>query len=219
MSSPTLTDKVSKLIYQDILNGELQPGQKLVVADLKQRYNVGASPIREALVQLSWTKYVSLEPQKGCWVAPVSVTELTDLYESLRFVASILLQQAIEAGDESWELDVLTSFHKLSRVKLAKGEFDWAEWEERQHQFHISLLEGSSSKNMFSFFTDLINQVKRYRYYALVHGLDDNAFNLDEYEMIMKLVLAKDAELATEKFDNHLHRTMERIQLVIENAA
>ena len=49
MSSPTLTDKVSKMIRQDILNGELRPGQKLVVADLKQKYNVGASPIREAL--------------------------------------------------------------------------------------------------------------------------------------------------------------------------
>lgn len=65
MSSPTLTDKVSKMICQDILTGELKPGQKLVVAELKQKYNVGASPIREALVQLSWSKYVKLEPQKA----------------------------------------------------------------------------------------------------------------------------------------------------------
>lgn len=219
MSSPTLTDKVSKMIHQDILNGELQPGQKLVVADLKQKYNVGASPIREALVQLSWTKYVSLEPQKGCWVSPVSVSELTDLYESLRFVASVLIKQAIEAGDETWELDVLTSFHKLSRIKLSQDDFDWSEWEERQHQFHISLLEGAVSQNMLSFFNDLINQVKRYRYYAVVNGLDNSAFNLDEYEMIMKLVLAKDSNKAAEKFDSHLHRTMEQIQQVIEKAA
>lgn len=219
MSSPTLTDKVSKMIHQDILNGELQPGQKLVVADLKQKYNVGASPIREALVQLSWTKYVSLEPQKGCWVSPVSVNELTDLYESLRFVASVLIKQAIEAGDETWELDVLTSFHKLSRIKLSQDDFDWSEWEERQHQFHISLLEGAVSQNMLSFFNDLINQVKRYRYYAVVNGLDNSAFNLDEYEMIMKLVLAKDSNKAAEKFDSHLHRTMEQIQQVIEKAA
>ena len=219
MSSPTLTDKVSKMIHQDILNGELQPGQKLVVADLKQKYNVGASPIREALVQLSWTKYVSLEPQKGCWVSPVSVSELTDLYESLRFVASVLIKQAIEAGDETWELDVLTSFHKLSRIKLSQDDFDWSEWEERQHQFHISLLEGAVSQNMLSFFNDLINQVKRYRYYAVVNGLDNSAFNLDEYELIMKLVLAKDSNKAAEKFDLHLHRTMEKIQQVIEKAA
>lgn len=66
MSSPTLTDKVLRMIRQDILDGELKPGQKLVVAELKEKYNVGASPIREALVQLSWSKYVKLKPQKGC---------------------------------------------------------------------------------------------------------------------------------------------------------
>lgn len=50
MSSPTLTNQVMEVIRQDILLGELAPGQKLVVADLKERYNVGASPIREAFL-------------------------------------------------------------------------------------------------------------------------------------------------------------------------
>ncbi|NUW68604.1 GntR family transcriptional regulator [Vibrio coralliilyticus] len=219
MSSPTLTDKVSKMIYQDILSGELKPSQKLVVADLKSRYDVGASPIREALVQLSWTKYVSLEPQKGCWVSPVCVEELEDLYESLRTVAAVLLKKSIKSGGEDWELEVLTSFHKLSRINLTNDNFDWKEWEERQHQFHIALLEGSNSRNMFEFFTDLINQIKRYRYFARHNGLDPRQFEIDEYEKIMKLVLAKDTDEAAEEFDRHLHRSMEQIQITIEQAA
>ncbi|MCG9599118.1 FCD domain-containing protein [Vibrio sp. Isolate25] len=219
MSSPTLTDKVSKMIYQDILSGELKPNQKLVVADLKNRYRVGASPIREALVQLSWTKYVSLEPQKGCWVSPVCVDELADLYESLRTVAAVLLKKSIRSGGEEWELEVLTSFHKLSRVSLTNDEFDWKEWEERLHQFHIALLEGANSRNMFEFFTDLINQIKRYRYFARNNGLDPRQFEIDECEKIMKLVLAKDTEQAAEQFDRHLHRSMEQIQTTIEHAA
>ncbi|EEX34891.1 transcriptional regulator LuxZ [Vibrio coralliilyticus ATCC BAA-450] len=207
------------MIYQDILSGELKPSQKLVVADLKSRYHVGASPIREALVQLSWTKYVSLEPQKGCWVSPVCVEELEDLYESLRTVAAVLLKKSIKSGGEDWELEVLTSFHKLSRINLTNDNFDWKEWEERQHQFHIALLEGSNSRNMFEFFTDLINQIKRYRYFARHNGLDPRQFEIDEYEKIMKLVLAKDTDEAAEEFDRHLHRSMEQIQITIEQAA
>ncbi|MBN3491245.1 GntR family transcriptional regulator [Vibrio neptunius] len=216
MSSPTLTNKVSKMIYQDILSGELKPSQKLVVADLKTRYHVGASPIREALVQLSWTKYVSLEPQKGCWVSQVSVDELADLYESLRTVAAVLLKKSILSGSEDWELEVLTSFHKLSRIDLPNDDYDWKEWEERLHQFHITLLEGSNSRNMFEFFTDLINQIKRYRYFARNNGLDTRRFEIDECENIMKLALAKDTEQATKQFDRHLHRSMEQIQTTIE---
>ena len=217
MSSPTLTDKVSKMICQDILTGELKPGQKLVVAELKQKYNVGASPIREALVQLSWSKYVKLEPQKGCWVAPVCKKELNDLYESLRVVSSVLLKKAILAGDESWELDVLTSYHKLSRLSFDET-FCWKEWEERHHQLYVSLLEGADSKNMFEFFGDLINQIKRYRYFAMqaVSSEKDALFNIDEHEMIMKLVLAKNSEEAMDLLDKHLLSSMQRIETVLE---
>ncbi len=219
MSSPTLTDKVAKMIRQDILKGDLRPGQKLVVAELKEKYCVGASPIREALVQLSWSKYVKLEPQKGCWVAPVSKEELNDLYESLRVVSSVLLKKAIAMGDETWELEVLTSYHKLSRIQNVVEEFDSAEWEERHQQFHIALLEGADSKNMFEFFSDLINQVKRYRFLALAeNSVSDDLFNIDEHEMIMKLVLAKNSEQAAELLDRHLHGSMKRIEQVIEAA-
>ncbi|MGL4985050.1 MAG: GntR family transcriptional regulator, partial [Plesiomonas sp.] len=76
MSSQTITDKIFHIIKKDILLGILKPNQKLVVAELKERYGVGASPIREALIKLSWSKFVCIEPQKGCWVAPVSVAEL-----------------------------------------------------------------------------------------------------------------------------------------------
>ncbi len=171
------------------------------------------------MVQLSWRKYVKLEPQKGCWVSPVSKKELNDLYESLRVVSSVLLKKAISAGDESWELDVLTSYHKLSRVQYVSEEFDCVEWEERHQQFHVALLEGADSENMFKFFDDLINQVKRYRFLAMsAESASDDLFNIDEHEMIMKLVLSKNVEQATELLDQHLLGSMKRIEEVIEAA-
>ena len=219
MSSPTLTDKVSRMIYQDILSGEFKPCQKLVVADLKHRYHVGASPIREALVQLSWNKYVSLEPQKGCWVSPVCLDELVDLYESLRTVAPVLIKKSILMGGEEWELNVLTCYHKLSRLNPDDENFDWRQWEERQHEFHIALLEGANSPNMLGFFNDLINQIKRYRYFAHHPGLGTCQFEINEYEKILKLVMDKEADQAAEHFDRHLHCSMQKIQVSIEKAA
>lgn len=220
MSSPTLANKVAQLIRQDILTGELKPNQKLVVAELKQKYNVGASPIREALVELSWTKYVKLAPQKGCWVAPMCLNELNELYESLRVVSSVLLRKAIEAGDENWELSVLTSYHKLSRIKQSTPDFNWAEWEEKHHKFHVALLDGAGSTLMFQFFEDLINQVKRYRYYAAKSLSDQGTslFDIDEHEMIMKLVLAKDLDQAIELLDTHLVRSWKEIESALDVA-
>ncbi|MCL9773446.1 GntR family transcriptional regulator [Vibrio methylphosphonaticus] len=198
VSSPTLTDKVAKDICQDILSGELKPNQKLVVAELKEKYNVGASPIREALIQLSWIKYVKLEPQKGCWVAPISKTELYDLHESLNVVASVLLEKSIQQGNENWELNILTEFHKLSRFKFQGDSFNWKEWEERQEAFYLALFSGCFSKNMQEFLHDVIRQIKRYRQVSLSRypkGFDE-IFRIEEHEKIMKLTLDKDLDAA-----------------------
>ncbi|ELP5730251.1 GntR family transcriptional regulator [Vibrio vulnificus] len=220
MPSPTLTDKVAKMICQDILQGKLRPGQKLVVADLKEKYGVGASPIREALVQLSWIKYVKLEPQKGCWVAPFCEHELRDLYESLRVVSPVLLKKAIACSSEGWELDLLTAYHKLSRAKNIEISDSWSEWEERQQHFFTTLLAGAEAKNMYAFFSDLINQIKRYRYFALSQhqGHKHSLFDIEEHEMIMKFALAKNSEEAVRLLDSHLDSSMKMIESAIQAA-
>ena len=214
MSSPTLTDKVSKMIYQDILNGNLTPGQKLVVAELKERYNVGASPIREALVQLSWNKYVKLEPQKGCWVALISQEELKELFEGLRVIGNVLLEKSIANGDEAWELNVLTSFHKLSKVNLAEPSLRTVqEWEERHSTFHCALLEGANAPIMYQFYQELTNQVKRYNHlqsdYLTI--CKEQAKNLEEHETIMKLALSRNSAQAAEILEKHYQKTMDML--------
>ncbi|MBD1568567.1 GntR family transcriptional regulator [Aliivibrio sp. S10_S31] len=214
MSSLTLTDKVSKMIYKDILSGKLKPGQKLVVAELKERYNVGASPIREALVQLSWNKYVKLEPQKGCWVASISLDELKELFESLRTISQVLLAKAIANGNENWELNVLTSFHKLSKIELKDAELEkLREWEDRYTHFHNALLEGAKSPIMYQFYQDISNQITRYRH------LNNNpqvisetyAQYLEEHETMMKFTLSRDSEQATKHLNNHYSKAINLI--------
>lgn len=219
MPSPTLTDKVAKMIRHDILVGNYKPSEKLVVAELKKRYDVGASPIREALVQLSWSKFVIVEPQKGCWVAPISEQELSDLHESLRVVAPVLLRQSISLGDEGWELELLTAYHKLARLKSTQEEYEWIEWQNRQRHFHESLLSAASSKIMLVFFNELLNQLQRYRFHAICNGMNCQAINIDEYESIIKSVLAKDTEGAIEKYQHLVSNAVLQLDLAFSPAA
>ncbi|MBB1312243.1 MULTISPECIES: GntR family transcriptional regulator [Aliivibrio] len=218
MSSPTLTDKVSKMIHQDILSGDLHPGQKLVVAELKKRYNVGASPIREALVQLSWNKYVKLEPQKGCWVATISIVELEELFEGLRVVAKMLLEKAISKGDEAWELSVLTSYHRLSKVNLENTPEAIQEWTQRHSDFHNSLLSGADAPIMFQFYQELTNQIRRYRHLQNTHKMfnKEHTDYLEEHETIMKLALSRNTDQAVVLLESHYIKTMDLLSAYFE---
>ena len=43
----TLTERAAMLVEQDILAGHLAPGSRLGIVDLVQRYEIGATPLRD----------------------------------------------------------------------------------------------------------------------------------------------------------------------------
>ena len=60
-------------IKKSLINGELKPGEKLKIDSLKEIYNVGSTPIREALTWLVADNLVQKIDQKG-FVAQVIKT-------------------------------------------------------------------------------------------------------------------------------------------------
>ena len=61
----TLASMVYHKLLEDILKGHLEPGRKLRLQALKDQYDVGNSPLREALNRLSANGMVVREENKG----------------------------------------------------------------------------------------------------------------------------------------------------------
>jgi len=66
-------------LTNDILQGNYMPREKLHIRTLKERYNVGTSPLREALSQLIAKDLVVSENQRGFYVSDISIDDLTDI--------------------------------------------------------------------------------------------------------------------------------------------
>ncbi|MBL4908219.1 MAG: GntR family transcriptional regulator, partial [Sneathiella sp.] len=81
-TSSTLATSVYDRIRQDILTGVLTPNKKLRTDELRELYDAGNSPIREALNRLSSDGFVVREEQRGFHVAAVSRTELQELVKT-----------------------------------------------------------------------------------------------------------------------------------------
>ena len=78
----TLASSVYDRLRGDILSGSLPPGEKLRTEALRARYEVGNSPIREALNRLSADGLVTREDQKGFRVAAASRADLEELVKT-----------------------------------------------------------------------------------------------------------------------------------------
>jgi len=66
-------------LRSDILKGAYEPGSKLKMETLKERYSSGVNVLRESLARLSSEGLVDSEDQKGFRITPVSSARLSDL--------------------------------------------------------------------------------------------------------------------------------------------
>lgn len=84
----TNTQLAGELLFEDILSGELAPGERLNQEALAVRYEMSRSPIRDAVAQLEKEGFVSRTPQ-GCFVAGLCGADYLDFSEFRARIESI----------------------------------------------------------------------------------------------------------------------------------
>src|SRR5215218_11470185 len=75
----TLSERAATLVEHDILTGLLAPGSRLGIVDLVQRYEIGATPLREGLSRLMSRGLIVGIGQRGFRVADISREDLFDI--------------------------------------------------------------------------------------------------------------------------------------------
>ncbi len=98
---------VAELLLSEIFQGKLRAGQHLVIRDLSQRFHVGSTPIREALVQLEATGIIDFAPNCGAVVRQLTITDVEEVCQVRRALESEAAQNACGRID-------LTQLHKLA---------------------------------------------------------------------------------------------------------
>ena len=124
----TLTSKCYEQLQNDIIEGTLHPGEKLIIEKLKQRYGVGPTPLREALSRLLDTGLVTILENRGFYVRQVSEADIRDIYHTFSLIETIALTEALVRGDDRWEAGIVSTLHELSLIELESEVSDYTVW-------------------------------------------------------------------------------------------
>ena len=216
MEPKTLTDQAYKRLREDIVHGKLNPGEKLRIEHMKQTYEVGATPLREALYRLSADGFVQVQGQRGFRVADMSLDELTDITNLRVVLEGMALSQSVHNSDDEWESRVVAAFHHLTKAENQK-EPDIQEWEVRNREFHLALVSCCNSPWLMRFYETLYDQHKRYRNISRIDR--SNRRNVHaEHTTICDAALAKDVDTLCAANEQHIRRTAEITgQILAEN--
>ncbi|MBB3330892.1 GntR family carbon starvation induced transcriptional regulator [Halomonas campaniensis] len=195
-------------LKRDIIRGAFQPGEKLLMSRLKERYDLGVGPLREALSQLVAERLVVAISQRGYRVAPMSLAELADLYDARAQIEGLVLKLAIERGDDSWEAEILARAHTLAKVMEVNSPDELLEvWDTRHKAFHTAIASGCRSPHLLQMRESLFDQVERYRHLWLqetVFSEEALARKRQEHAALVEVILARKSDEATEMMREHL---------------
>jgi GntR family carbon starvation induced transcriptional regulator len=197
-----------KLLKSDIIKGQFRPDEKLRMAVLKERYDLGIGPLREALSQLVAEQLVVAISQRGYRVSPMSLAELHDIYDARAELEAMMLGLAIERGDDNWEADILARNHQLAKVSETHTPGSLLEvWDTRHSQFHTALVCGCRSPQLMKVRDGLFDKVQRYRHVWLketVFSSEALEQKRKEHAALVEVTLARRKNEAEKMMREHL---------------
>jgi GntR family transcriptional regulator, carbon starvation induced regulator len=212
MPKSTLSEQAYELLQNDLLAGVFEPGEKLRPQALQERYGVGISPIREALMLLSCDGLVSNEGQRGFRVSEASFEDLLDILDARKKIETELLADAIRHGDEEWGAQITAAFYKLVHTPLpAAGDIQAGHrWEHAHRRFHFALLDAARSNWLRRIDEQLVRHSERYRRMRMAGPLSQEVLERDivsEHQELMDAVLKRDSERACSLLVAHIDET------------
>lgn len=218
----SMVEAAYAMLRDDILNGVLEPGERLRVEVLKDRYEVGASTLREALRRLVGEALVTSEEQRGFRVAEISLQDFADLTKTRILIEGEALFQSIQNGDDEWEANLVATFHRLSKVEQSREAenaiMHTNEFEIRNREFHRALISACPSPWLMKFQRILFGQSERYRRISLNNKRIPRDVH-SEHKAIVEAALARDAQKARKLEEQHIEKTLEVLSHIVATKA
>jgi len=180
-----------------ILDGRLEPGDRLRQNELADTFGVSTMPIREALRQLQAEGLVVFRPRCGATVASLSVSEYEEIYS---------IREALETLACRWVAD---SFDQvpLDRLEFLLQEIENAEANSSDvhrrlrlvREFFFAVFEASAKEHLLRVLSNLWDLSQQYRLYFYAFP-ELNAQRLTSYRSIYQACYDKDAEALINAF-------------------
>lgn len=201
-------DEVVDSLRQQLLDGELAPGQRLVESDLCEQFGCSRFIARVALQELASDGLVEFQRNKGARVRVVSLSEAVEITEVRMvlegFAASRAAERVTAAG--AAELRVIVA---LMRRAVESGELlTYSELNSRLHSLIRTIAGNTSCSRTIE---RLRSQVVRHQFrLSLQPGRA--SVSLAQHEQIVASIVARDSEGAEQAMRHHLSSVLEALQ-------
>ncbi|MCL6592929.1 MAG: GntR family transcriptional regulator [Alicyclobacillus sp.] len=200
--------ELAERIRADIMNGRLLPNQRLIEAELSERYQAGRAAVRMALVELENEQLVVREPNRGARVRAITLEEALEVTEVRAALEELIAAKAAERVTEEQAQKLLAV---VERMKKAQVMLDIVQYSQANRDLHQQLYEYARHETAYRVLENLRAQVVRYQFrVSLMPGRMD--VSLREHTAIVEAVVRRDPEAARVAMRAHMASVMSALR-------
>ncbi|MEP6914633.1 MAG: GntR family transcriptional regulator [Acidobacteriota bacterium] len=143
-----LREDIRDRLIDDILDGRLAPGDRIVETRMARQFGVSQAPVREALRDLELFGFVVSSPFRGAIVREISVEELVQIYPIRAMLEGLAAREAaarIKGADLKRLEKLIVSMRRAASRGDTRGAVD------ADFAFHFTIVCASGSRLLREF--------------------------------------------------------------------
>jgi DNA-binding GntR family transcriptional regulator len=204
-----LWESIAGQLRDEILDGRLPAGSRLLETELAERFGVSRGPVRDALNDLARQGLAEDLPRRGTFVSSLSERDLDEVYVLRRAIEEAAVRLAIEQLNDA---DLAEMDDRLVEAEAAYGRDDLPAAWEADMAFHRTYCRMSGNGRLLDLFEGLASQTVLLMRTALAtHASLAWTPPVELHRRIADAIRARDTEAAVRAVGDHYQYTQDRL--------
>ncbi|TDF92619.1 GntR family transcriptional regulator [Paenibacillus piri] len=199
------TDSIGEQVYlslkKQILEGQLQPGARLLVMDIAGTFQISQGPVREALERLKQEGLIISKPNKGSVVSDITSKEIKDIFVMREIIEGFAVKESVPLLDPA-DFEYLE--HTIAEMDNATRRNDMMHILGLDLEFHGFFYKRCGNHVALDMWKQMSTKVMRFMAMRIsIHYLTNDKLVEEHFDLI-RVLKQGDPLAAEQRFIQHM---------------
>jgi DNA-binding GntR family transcriptional regulator len=199
--------QVYKLIKNNILNGQIKPGQRVIEARIAEKLSISRGPVREAFRDMAKEGLLINVPRKGSFVTECNIKDVEEIYSMRAILEGLAIRRSINYLTKK---DIKHLENLRDQMVLANKNKNILEMVEKDISFHKLICYASKHTRLINFWSKMGYQIRIFLITADLNTYEPEKVR-QRHNEIIEAIKAKDPDKAEQCIKKHITQVGEEI--------
>jgi DNA-binding GntR family transcriptional regulator len=204
----TLHSEIVDAIREMIVDGHLEPGQKIPEKELCDRFDISRTPLREALKALAAEGMLELLPQRGARVAILDEEEVAELFPIIAAMEALAGELACDRITAP-QVEEIRQMHE--RMLSAFNQSDRLEYAMLNRAIHMAIFDAAGNAALTALYRNMELKIRNIRH-TMRQLPDDWKQALDDHNEMLFALGVRDKVRLSAIMKQHVLNTAEAVR-------